>query len=109
MVGKFDSDRDRLLYVMSLEGWANASSGSVECPTGFFARISNDAREIPEIRQAFPTETAGISNALIRGHFLCVEDSLGFWHVTRYETQRALERAYKALEAEYIEWLGDDG
>jgi hypothetical protein len=105
-MSKFDSARDELLYVMSLEGWANASSGNVECPTGFFARISNDAREIPEIRQAFPDESAGISNADIRGHFLCIEDSLGFWHVTRYETARALELAYSALEAEYIEWLG---
>jgi hypothetical protein len=101
-MSKFDSDRDRLLYVMSLEGWANASSGNVECPTGFFARISNEPREVPEIRDAFPTESAGISNADIVGHFLCVENDQGFWYVTRYETARALELA------EYIEWLGDD-
>lgn len=108
MAGSFDSARDELLHAMSLEGWANASSGDVECPTGFFARISNDSREIPEIRDAFPTESAGISNADIRGHFLCVENSQGFWYVTRYDNARALVQAYNALEAEYSEWLGDD-
>ncbi|QIN94564.1 hypothetical protein PP460_gp012 [Streptomyces phage Muntaha] len=105
MPGKFDSQRDELFYVMTLDGWANESSGNVECPTGFFARISNEPREVAEIRDAFPTETKGLSNADIVGHFLCQENEQGFWYVREFDNPRELLTTYQALEAEYAEWL----
>jgi hypothetical protein len=107
-MSKFDSPRDELLYAMTLDGWANESSGDVESPTGFFARISNADNEIAEIRDAFPEESAGISNASIVGHFLCLENSQGLWSVIEYESAYLLERTYQEIDRAYGEWLGDD-
>lgn len=103
-MSKFDSKRDELFYVMTLEGWANASSGNVECPTGFFARISNSAQEIEEIRQAFTEETRAVSDDEIIGHYLCTENDLGFWYVEEFPTESALISRYEQLERIYSEW-----
>ncbi|AVD99210.1 hypothetical protein SEA_BILLNYE_251 [Streptomyces phage BillNye] len=103
-LGKFNSDRDALLYAMSLDGWANESSGNVECPTGFFARISNYGSEVAEIRDAFPTETESLGDADICGHFLLQENSQGFVSVYDYGSQLELTRAFRILEEVYSEW-----
>jgi len=104
-MSKFDSARDELFYVMTLEGWANESSGSVECPTGFFARISNSQAEIAEIRQAFTEESRAVSDNEIIGHFLCTENDQGFWYVEEFDTESELLAAYNRLDATYSDWL----
>ncbi len=107
-LGKFSSDRDELLYVMTLEGWANESSGHVESPTGFFARISNEPRDIESIRDAFPEESGRVSDKEIVGHFLCVENEQGFWYVESFESEAELIRAYRTLDDIYSEWGSED-
>lgn len=104
-MSKFDSARDELLYAMTLDGWANESSGNVECPTGYFARISNDPQDVPSIRDAFPNETKGMSNAVMVGHYLLRENDQGFVYVSEFSNSVELIRAYRVLESEYSEWL----
>lgn len=103
-LGKFNSDRDELFYVMTLEGWANESSGNVECPTGYFARITNNPPDIEGIRDAFPNESENVSDADIIGHYLCQENSQGFWSVYSYDSEAELIRAYRVLDETYSEW-----
>lgn len=107
-MSKFDSDRDELLYVMSLEGWANESSGHVESPMGFFARISNYPRDIEGIRDAFPEETRPVSDEEMTGHFLCRENDLGFWYVFTYDSEAELISEYRRLERAYSDWDSED-
>ncbi|QBZ72291.1 hypothetical protein SEA_CIRCINUS_249 [Streptomyces phage Circinus] len=107
-LGKFDSDRDELFYVMSLEGWANESSGDVECPTGYFARISNGRSDIPSIRDAFPEESRPVSDDEIVGHYLLQENSQGFVSVYDYASEWQLTRAFRILEETYSEWTDDE-
>jgi hypothetical protein len=107
-LGKFNSDRDELLYVMTLEGWANESSGNVESPTGYFARISNGPRDIAEIRDAFPEETRPVSDSEITGHFLLQENDLGFVSVSEYDSEAELIRVFRMLEETYADWDSED-
>jgi hypothetical protein len=108
-MSKFDSARDELLYVMTLEGWANESSGESDAPMGFFARISNSPNEIAEIRDAFPRETVVLDDAEMIGHFLCQENSQGFWYVESFDSEYELKRAYRHLDRLYSEWASEDG
>lgn len=104
-LGKFNSDRDELFYAMTLEGWANESSGSVECPTGYFARITNNRPDIEGIRDAFPSESESVSDDDIIGHYLLQENDQGFVSVYQYASEAELLNAYRVLDETYSEWL----
>lgn len=112
--GKFEMSehpaRDAVLYAMSLEGWAQQSDGDVAASTGFFARISNEAAEMPSIVDAFGDEMIreGLHDEqamrTLIGHFLLVEDEQGFVRVTQFETEAAVKKLYSMLEKRYVRW-----
>lgn len=105
---KFDSVRDEILSMMANESWANASSGDVESPSGWFARISNDVADIVSIIDAFAKEAFEIDPNFdmseLVGHFLIVENDQGFVFVTEYPNELAVINAYNNLELMYAEW-----
>lgn len=110
--GKFDSPRDAVLHAMATQGWCNESSGEVDSPTHWFARVSNERAELVEIEQAFSDDVylVGVEfdwDAII-GHYLVTEDSQGFAYVTQYDNEADLIAAFRALDATYSEWIGDD-
>lgn len=109
--GKYACIRDELLDVIQNMGWANESSGDVECATGHFARISNGTDEVGELVDALPDEYQVAGREHYRGlvgHFLVVTDSLGFVTVTEFTSEPDLLAAYQELEAEYSLWEGQD-
>ena len=106
---KYDSVRDEILDAMTKAGWSNASSGDVESPTGWFARITIDSADIASVRDTFEGEFSHLVisshwNDVI-GHFLVREDSQGFVTVTQYPTEAELISAYDELDNAYGDWL----
>lgn len=109
--GKYGNHIDETLYVMSLEGWANESSGDVEAPTGWFARISINEQELPEVVLAFMEDIQNIgldTPSALLGHWLLRENSIGFVDAEEYDTEDELKAAYDELDGRYGEWLGQD-
>lgn len=109
--GKFESYRDEKLHEFSLHGWANASSGDVQSPVGWFARISISIDELPEIVEAFEGHYSGEGFQELKpllGHFLLGEDCEGSVSVTQFETEAELVRAYEELDAAYSAWEGQE-
>ena len=105
---KYDSVRDEIIDAMTKGGWGNASSGDVESPMGWFARVSNDATDIASIRDAFEDDFPQATDAQWHstiGYFLVREDSQGFVTVAQYPTESALIRAYDELDNAYGDWL----
>lgn len=108
-MGKFDSDRDEILWTMTLEGWANESDGNVECPTGYFCLVTNEPAEIPEIAQAFSDVIPeDFDTAELVGNFIVTEDDRGFVSVIEYPGPDSARKAYDMMSAEYSRWAGDD-
>jgi hypothetical protein len=106
MSGKFDSRRDELLYTMSVDGWAIASDGNVEAPTGWFAYMTNTPAEIAEIKQAFP-DFSDVPDAEIVGSFYLSEDSNGFFTVTE-STKSGVVEAFNADVEAFNAWSDSD-
>lgn len=106
---KYACPRDEVLGEMQDNGWANASSGNVEAPSGYFSRISNSEAELPEIYQAFESTieemgTYGFTAEALLGHFLLITDSQGFVNVAQFESEAHLIHDYETLERMYDEW-----
>jgi hypothetical protein len=110
-LSKFSSARDECLYVMTLDGWANESTGNSEAPTGWFALVVNEPAELTEILQAFdgfPDVEASWTDAEIRaeltGAFIVSTDSQGFVYVEAFPTAGAAKTEYDARDAAYSAW-----
>lgn len=107
-MSKFDSVRDEILYLMTLELWANESDGNVEAITGWFARVSNSLEDIVSLVDAFGTEAFALDPNFdfseLVGHFLIQENSQGFVYVTQYATEAELVTAYRDLETLFSQW-----
>jgi hypothetical protein len=102
---------EAVLQAMISGGWANESDGSVGAPTGHFARVSNSREEVEGIPggviETFEDviNTYGLEDMdLLIGHFLVVEDSQGFVHVTEYDSEVELTRAFQELQDAYSLW-----
>ena len=109
MSKKFSSKRDELLWIMSVEGWANESSGNTESPSNWFARFNIYQNELSEIRSAFDAEGfKEVTDSDLVGNFLVVEDSQGFVYVTKYDTQIQCREAFLELDREYGRWLDEN-
>lgn len=110
---KYSCPRDEILGEMGLQGWANASSGDVASPTGYFERITNTPEELAEVEQAFEDVIArmrqyGFTADELLGHFLLVHDDQGFVGVHEYDTHEELVQRFEELEEAYSEWGSDD-
>jgi len=114
-LGKFSSDSDSALHFLCLSDWANDSFGNVEAPTGYVWKISNYESDVSSSNTEFTsileewnkyemnTDNQEFRRSLL-GHFLLQEDSNGFVHVRKYETDKELCMAFDALQAEYEKW-----
>lgn len=119
MPGKYDSKRDEALHRLSLEGWANKSSGDVEAPSGFYARISVDASELEALHDVLSSdfEVGDLDLNDLIGHFLVIEDNQGFVTVEQYtdaptsgglsgwDASTLLLSAYAERDRQYSAWL----
>lgn len=104
-MSKFDSPRDEVLHLLTVEGWANESDGDVQSPTGWFARISNSSAELNEIRDAFKSEVwRSFDWASILGHWMVVEGSDGVVHVGEYLNEAAVMFAFQELQFKFGEY-----
>lgn len=94
------TDLENLMSEIVSAGWANASDGNVDAPTGFFARITIEPNEIASVRDAFdlPEEYDPPRYTLFQ------EDSSGFIHLTFLPTEVELLAAYDLLSDQYSEW-----
>ena len=105
---KFASPRDAVLHQLTLIGWGSAEpSGNVASPSGWFCKISNGATELDDLADALgePFSAYGLADtAELVGHFLVVEDNVGFVEVEVYEDEGQLDRAYDKREDTYREW-----
>lgn len=104
---RYGSLRDETLHLMSLEGWANETSGDVESPTGCFSRVSNLLSELPELEEVFSSDirTIGLtdSSALL-GHFLIIETGSGLVRAVQFDSESELLAAYYELDVAYMAW-----
>lgn len=98
-LGKYETLRDEYLHKMACDGWANASSGDVESPTGYFYLICNSAPEMKEITEAFGPAPTGIV-----GNFILVENDQGFVIVHNVYTSANAEAKCAELENAYDGW-----
>lgn len=106
--GKFGNARERVLYQMSVDGWANESSGEVEATTGYFAKIVVEPAELPEVVDAFEEEIAdaGMTDTQeLIGNWLLLENALGQIAVRAYEGREELDHDYRILSEAYGAWL----
>jgi hypothetical protein len=101
---------EAVLQAMITQGWANESDGDVEAPTGHFARVTNEARDIDGVHDAFKDVIVAYGlgdESVLIGHFLVREDSQGFVDVTSYDNPIELTRDFQALQDAYAEWNKD--
>jgi hypothetical protein len=102
------SPRDRVLYAMSLAGWANVSNGESLSPHAWFAVIKNSDAELSEILDAFEgeVETAGLSShSELIGNFMVIEDATGLAAVIEYPSPAEVDRAYAERSRAYSAWF----
>lgn len=118
-LGKYDSDRDNILHFMCEAGWANESFGDVEAPTGYVWRISNEIADISlnnieltflieDQLKAYGIEDSPEFRGSLVGNFLVYEDSSGLVSVLKAPGESALIAQFKAVQARYEEWAGED-
>ena len=104
-LGKYSTLRDEYLHGMAIDGWANASFGDVEAPTGYVWLISNSPEEMREITDAFGPAPEGTV-----GHFVLIGNSQGFVYVEEFSTKTQAEALFLSLETEFDRWdAQDDG
>lgn len=107
--GRFNSDRDELLYLMAISGWADQSCGDTQASTGWFARISNPPGYMEEVERTFTDEARKLGYPdfeQVQGHFLLIEDGQGFIHVTAYETEPDLIADFRVRQEVYEQEAG---
>ena len=108
-LGKYSCARDSILHFLCTVEWGNDSSGSVEAPTGWFAKISNDPADVhvpnTEITSVlsdwFDTNPEVVDSPEIRkeleGHYIVRENDQCFVSVISYEKKWELDRDYEIL------------
>lgn len=100
-MSKFDSRLDEALYTLTLDG-TDETTGSVEAPTGHAVLMHID--------KPFSHLQAGFDRPVTvpAGHYIVKEDSQGFVTVETFQTAEDANEEFRAIDAEYAEWLGDD-
>lgn len=106
------SKYDNFFKAAIADGWANDSSGNVEAPSNWFAKMSQTPKEALELVLAFPDEFTEIDGNLgdkiqqLIGYFGCEINTQGFIWVYRFASQAELDEWYQAKEDEYSVWNG---
>lgn len=102
----YESPRNEALHAMWRSGWAVASSGEPDSPTGPFARVSNSEDELAELTRAFSDEFSaiGVDPQELVGHFMLGVSTEGEGVVMELGSEQALVQAYEALRDVYVAW-----
>jgi hypothetical protein len=98
---------EAVLQAMVTGGWANESGGTVDAPTGHYARVSVSADEVGSVVDAFEDVLAVYpldSLTQLIGEWLVQEDDQGFVTVTAYDNPIALTRDYLAMDDAFALW-----
>lgn len=103
MKGKYSSTRDAYLDELALMGWADATDGDVDSPTGWFALFLNDESAQESIAQSFPAATVIIDDLL--GYFLLEVNEDGFVNVEEFDTPEEAREEYDWLRGVYAAWV----
>jgi len=118
-LGKFSSARDSILHWLAGVEWCNASSGHVEAPTGWFAKISFlpaeihiPNTEITSVLEEWFQDNPEVTDSPelrkeLEGFFIVRENEQGFVSVEVFPTEAAMNVAYGALEDAFSEWDGE--
>jgi hypothetical protein len=104
----YSSPRNQALHAVWRNGWANASSGSPNSPTGRFARVSISEAELAGVIQAFSEEFAAIGvdpRQLLGDSLLGTQQGEGI--AMEFDTEQELVNAFNALERVYQSWRHD--
>ena len=104
--GRYHQNRDpqlaELLHQLTLDGWANDSTGDVD-HDGFHASlVIVEPAEQPELTDAF-------DQPIPAGSWLLVEDEQGFVTLERYPTPLAARQAFTRLQNDRGGFGSDDG
>lgn len=104
----------QILLTLCSAGWANESDGNVEAPTGYFWRISLSHSEIfgwpGGAKDCFADEIPNATDddwKKIIGHWICAEDSNGFFYATRQDDEYSAQKVFADLTREFSEWDAD--
>lgn len=102
----FSRPRDAALHMMWEEMWSNESSGSLDSPSGRFARISNYPEDLPGIDDAFREDFAvlNVSPLAVLGHFVLRQSSVEEYGVDEYPSERHGRAAYAILLQVFEDW-----
>lgn len=104
-----DTKQQALFRQMMLDGWFTKSDGDTDAITGYFGYVSNEPNELQEIREAFSEiiELYGHpDDEDIVGHFFCVIDTCGTFHIFREPSNDALVKRFKEYSDKYAQWIG---
>lgn len=103
---RYEHPRDEALHIMTTNGWANATGGSPLAPTGLYARMTNEAADLPELRGAFDStfKMLGVEPQDVLGNFIVVEDNEQAVHVVAFQSHRIMLAAYEELRLTYEAW-----
>lgn len=104
------SEYDNFFKSATAGGWANESSGDVEAPTGWFAKMTVLPTEVASVIEAFQDEFNEIELrepdkiTELTGFFGCEITNLGFIWVYRFASQSDLDEWYQAKVDEFDAW-----
>lgn len=93
------TDDERVLRTLITYGWANESTGDVECPMGHVALI--DLTTERDMMLDLLEEDERLPEP---GWYVVVEDNLGLVHPMRFDLERVARKVYDRHEATYTMW-----
>lgn len=103
--------RDRALYTLATNGWAEETEGVPGQRIGWFAYMSNADVELPELMDVLSDpelEVPGLEPSSLIGHFLITERQPGDVSVHVLEDRDSLEWAWRRLSAQHDDQLNEE-
>lgn len=101
MAGKFESEMDRAIWELSLDGGPDEEVGSSSEAPGTWAGIMRDGNAIADaLKQELSPGALRELREIGSAGVILTEDTQGFVQVDYYEDEHDLERAWRALEEE---------
>lgn len=105
---QINTDLTRTFTRITVDGWANASDGNVEAPTGWFACVNIEPAELGELARACELPDLPDFPMPYPGHYLYEVDSDGNRTITEFLSKHALLEAYNFKRREFARWDAED-